>query len=297
MEANKKEKIESFNKRKLSFNKNLTVQTLINAVVITIGSFIFAVGVNTFMIGGNLAEGGVIGISIILFYAFGWSTALTNLIINSIILAIGFKFLSRRAMYYTIFSIPMTSLMLWFTESWQMQFENVIVNMIFGGMLIGIGIGLIFRVGATTAGTTILARIANKYLDVNVSYALLFFDLLVVLSGLTVIPLERVLLTIIALYVATKVMDFIIEGMNPKKAVTIISNKPVLLAEHVTKDIKRGVTIMHGRGYYTQENKDVLYIVINKNQLGRLNLVIKKNDESAFVVVHDVNDVLGNFII
>ncbi|HJB78419.1 MAG TPA: YitT family protein [Candidatus Nosocomiicoccus stercorigallinarum] len=297
MEANKKEKIESFNKRKLSFNKNLTVQTLINAVVITIGSFIFAVGVNTFMIGGNLAEGGVIGISIILFYAFGWSTALTNLIINSIILAIGFKFLSRRAMYYTIFSIPMTSLMLWFTESWQMQFENVIVNMIFGGMLIGIGIGLIFRVGATTAGTTILARIANKYLDVNVSYALLFFDLLVVLSGLTVIPLERVLLTIIALYVATKVMDFIIEGMNPKKAVTIISNKSELLAEHVTKDIKRGVTIMHGRGYYTQENKDVLYIVINKNQLGRLKRVIKKNDESAFVVVHDVNDVLGNFII
>ena len=297
MEANKKEKIESFNKRKLSFNKNLTVQTLINAVVITIGSFIFAVGVNTFMIGGNLAEGGVIGISIILFYAFGWSTALTNLIINSVILAIGFKFLSRRAMYYTIFSIPMTSLMLWFTESWQMQFENVIVNMIFGGMFIGIGIGLIFRVGATTAGTTILARIANKYLDVNVSYALLFFDLLVVLSGLTVIPLERVLLTIIALYVATKVMDFIIEGMNPKKAVTIISNKPELLAEHVTKDIKRGVTIMHGRGYYTQENKDVLYIVINKNQLGRLKRVIKKNDESAFVVVHDVNDVLGNFII
>ena len=297
MEANKKEKIESFNKRKLSFKKNLTVQTLINAVVITIGSFIFAVGVNTFMIGGNLAEGGVIGISIILFYAFGWSTALTNLIINSIILAIGFKFLSRRAMYYTIFSIPMTSLMLWFTESWQMQFENVIVNMIFGGMFIGIGIGLIFRVGATTAGTTILARIANKYLDVNVSYALLFFDLLVVLSGLTVIPLERVLLTIIALYVATKVMDFIIEGMNPKKAVTIISNKSELLAEHVTKDIKRGVTIMHGRGYYTQENKDVLYIVINKNQLGRLKRVIKKNDESAFVVVHDVNDVLGNFII
>ena len=297
MIAKNRKKVENFNKRKLSFNKNWTVQTLINAFVIIVGSFVFAIGINTFMIGGHLAEGGVIGISIILYYAFGWSTALTNLLINVVILAIGFKFLSRRAMYYTIFTIPMTSIMLWITADWQIDFENIIVNMVFGGILIGMGIGLIFRVGSTTAGTTILARIANKYLDVNVSYALLFFDLIIVTIGLTVVPLERVLLTVIALYIATKVMDFIIEGMNPKKAVTIISTKPELLAEHVANDIKRGVTIMHGRGYYTQENKDVLYVVINKNQLGRLKRVIKKHDESAFVVVHDVNDVLGNFII
>ncbi|MFC7284928.1 YitT family protein [Phocicoccus pinnipedialis] len=275
----------------------MTVQTLINLVVITIGSFLFAIGVNTFMIGGGLAEGGVIGLSIIMYYAFGYSPALTNFLINMLLLAVGFKFLSKRAMIYTLFTVPMNSLMIWLTETWIFKTDQIIINMVFGGLLIGLGIGLIFRVGSTTAGTTILARIANKYLDVNVSYALLFFDLIVITIGLTVMDLERILLTVIALYIATKVMDFIIEGMNPKKAVTIISKRPEVLAKLITVDIERGVTILKGKGYYTQENKEVLYVVINKNQLSRLKRLIKNNDEEAFVIVHDVNDVLGNFLI
>lgn len=297
MNEKKKKKFREFEKKKLPITRQMTVQTLINLIVITIGSFLFAIGVNTFMIGGNLAEGGVIGLSIIIYYAFGYSPALTNFLINMALLAVGFKFLSKRAMIYTLFTVPMNSLMLWLTESWVLETENIIVNMVFGGLLIGLGIGLIFRVGSTTAGTTILARIANKYLDVNVSYALLFFDLIVIAIGLTVMDLEQILLTVIALYIATKVMDFIIEGMNPKKAITIISKRPEVLAKLITVDIERGVTILKGKGYYTQENKEVLYVVINKNQLSRLKRLIKNNDEDAFVIVHDVNDVLGNFLI
>ncbi|CAD2073863.1 YitT family protein [Phocicoccus pinnipedialis] len=297
MDEKKKKKFREFEKKKLPISRKMTVQTLINLVVITIGSFLFAIGVNTFMIGGGLAEGGVIGLSIIMYYAFGYSPALTNFLINMLLLAVGFKFLSKRAMIYTLFTVPMNSLMIWLTETWIFKTDQIIINMVFGGLLIGLGIGLIFRVGSTTAGTTILARIANKYLDVNVSYALLFFDLIVITIGLTVMDLERILLTVIALYIATKVMDFIIEGMNPKKAVTIISKRPEVLAKLITVDIERGVTILKGKGYYTQENKEVLYVVINKNQLSRLKRLIKNNDEEAFVIVHDVNDVLGNFLI
>ena len=108
---------------------------------------------------------------------------------------------------------------------------------------------------------------ANKFLDVNVSYALLFFDVIVVTIGvLTVLTLEQGLLTIIALYVATKVMDFIIEGMNPKKAITIISEKPEVLGKMINTEIRRGVTIMDGRGFYSKRDKDILYVVINKSQ-------------------------------
>ena len=139
---------------------------------------------------------------------------------------------------------------------------------------------------------------ANKFLDVNVSYALLFFDVIIVTIGvLTVLTLEQGLLTIIALYVATKVMDFIIEGMNPKKAITIISEKPEVLGKMVNTEIRRGVTIMDGRGFYSKRDKDILYVVINKSQLTRLKRLIKKYDENAFVVVHDVNSVLGNYFI
>ena len=286
-----------FEKIKLSLNSQFTVQTLINVLTIIVGSFLFAIGVNSFMIAGNLGEGGFIGISIILFYAFGLPTALTNLILNFIILIVGFKFLGKRAMYYTIFTIPMTSLALWVTETWQIQTDEILINTVFGGLFIGTGIGLIIRVGSTTAGTTILAKMANKFLDVNVSYALLFFDLIVITIGLSVMSLEQVLLTVIALYIATKVMDFIIEGMNPKKAVTIISQEPDLLANLINTKINRGVTMLDGRGYYSKEDKDVLFVVINKSQLNRLKRLIKANDDQSFVVVHDVNSVLGNYLI
>lgn len=286
-----------FEKIRLSLNSEFTVQTLINVLTIIVGSFLFAIGVNSFMIAGNLGEGGFIGISIILYYAFGLPTALTNLIMNFAILIVGFKFLGKRAMYYTIFTIPMTSLALWLTETWQIQTDEILINTVFGGLFIGTGIGLIIRVGSTTAGTTILAKMANKFLDVNVSYALLFFDLIVITIGLTVMSIEQVLLTVIALYVATKVMDFIIEGMNPKKAVTIISQKPDVVANLINTKINRGVTILDGRGYYSKEDKDILFVVINKSQLNRLKRLIKANDDQAFVVVHDVNSVLGNYLI
>lgn len=297
MKIRRKLRTMNFEKRKLSINPKVTQQTLINILTIIVGSFLFAIGVNSFMIAGNLGEGGFIGISIILYYAFDISTALSNFILNFFILIVGFKFLGKRAMYYTIFTIPMTSLALWLTETWQVQTDEILINTVFGGLLIGTGIGLILRVGSTTAGTTILAKMANKYMDVNVSYALLFFDLIVITIGLTVMSLEQVLLTVIALYIATKVMDFIIEGMNPKKAITIISEQPDTLGRLINTEIKRGVTIMDGRGFYSKEDKDILYVVINKNQLTRLKRLIKKQDENAFVVVHDVNSVLGNYFI
>lgn len=282
---------------KFKFNPKLTMQTVINIVTVTIGCFIFAVGINAFMIPGNLGEGGVIGIALILFYAFELPTAITMLALNAVLMIFGFKYLTRTAMYYTILTIPMISLMLWLTESWVVATDQILVQTVFGGLLVGVGIGLVLRVGGTTAGTTILAQMANKFFDVGVPFALLVFDLIIVLVSLTVLTMEQVLLTVIALYIAMKTMDFIIEGMNPKKAVTIITEKPEELGKLINTDIRRGVTIMNGKGFYTRKEKDILYVVINRNQLTRLKRLIKREDESAFVVVHDVNSVLGNYFI
>ncbi|GAA3721038.1 YitT family protein [Salinicoccus jeotgali] len=297
MKIREKLKNMNFEKRKLPISSRITQQTLINIVTIIVGSFLFAIGVNTFMIAGNLGEGGVTGLAVILYYAFDISPAISNFLMNAVLLVVGFKFLSRRSMYYTIVVVILTSLFLWLTEDWQIQTDQILINTVFGGLFVGLGIGLVIRIGATTAGTTILARLVNKYMDINVSYALLFFDLVVITIGLTVMTLEQVLLTVIALYIGMKVMDFIIEGMNPKKAITIISDHPDRLGKMINSEIRRGVTIMEGRGFYTQADKDILYVIINKNQLPRVKRLIKHYDENAFVVVHDVNSVLGNYFI
>ncbi|MCO4330058.1 YitT family protein [Staphylococcus hyicus] len=269
-------------------------RTVRDLILVIIGSFIFAAGVNAFIISGDLGEGGVTGLAIILYYAFHISPAWTNFIVNAVLIALGYKFLSKRSMYLTVFATVLISVFLSLTETWSVKTDDILVNAVFGGLTVGLGIGVIILAGGTTAGTTILARIANKYLDVSTPYALLFFDFIVVMISLTVIPLDRVLITLISLYIGTKVIDFVIEGLNPKKAVTIISKEPDRVAKMIDEDIGRGVTILNGRGYFSKQETDVLYAVISKTQLSRTKRLIRKIDQNAFVVVHDVRDVYGN---
>ncbi len=260
---------------------------------LAIGAFLFALAVNLFVIPNDFGEGGVTGVTIILYYLFQWSPGLVSLILNSVLLVIGYKFLDKRTILYTIIAVVLNSLFLHLTKDWSIESHELMVNAIFAGVFGGAGIGLIIRVGGSTAGTTILARIANKVLDWNVSYALLFFDLLVAFSSYFIIGAERLMLTIVLLYIATKVMDFIIEGLNPKKAVTIISREQDRIAEQVNLVMNRGVTVLQGRGYYTKESKEVLYIVISKQEVATLKKIVKAADKDAFLTIHDVRDVFG----
>ena len=270
-------------------NKNIK-----NILLVILGSFIFSAGVNAFVISGNLGEGGVTSIAIVLYYAFHISPALTNFVANAILIVIGYKFLSKKSTILTIIATVLISVFLSLTESWHVETGNVIINAVFGGTSVGLGIGIIVLAGGTTAGTTILARIANKYLDVSTAYALLFFDLIVVAISLTVLPLSKALVTVISLYIGTKVMDYVIEGLNTKKAMTIISSKPEEVAMAIDEQVGRGLTILNGHGYYSREEKDVLYVVVAKTQVTRAKRIIKKIDKNAFLVIHDVRDVYGN---
>src|SRR5690625_876361 len=284
----------NFEKIKLSMTPRITAQTLLNILSVIAGSFIFAVGINVFMIAGNLGEGGVTGLSIIFFYAFDIPLAVSTLILNGILLIIGFRFLSKRAMYYTIFAVIMMSFFLGVTGSWSIENDEIMLNVLFGGLLIGLGNGLVIRIGATTAGSAIIGRIANKYLDIKIANAILAVDMFVILLSLTVLSVQQVLLTVVAMFTAVKVMDFVIEGLNSKKAITIVSSKPEALGTLINSEIGRGVTMLNGKGFYSKEETDILYVVINRSKLVRLKRLIKKYDEDAFVVVNDVNSVLGS---
>ena len=269
-------------------------KTIRDIILVIIGSFIFSAGINAFVISGNLGEGGVTGIASVLYYAFHISPAITNFVLNAILIIVGYKYLSKRSTYLTIFATVLISIFLSLTETWHVETGNIVINAVFGGTCVGLGIGIIVLAGGTTAGTVILARIVNKYLDISTPYALLFFDLIVVLISLTEIPLAKCLVTVMSLYIGTKVMEFVIEGLNTKKAMTIISSRPNEVAKAIDQQVGRGLTILNGHGYYTREEKDVLYVVISKTQVSRAKRIIKNIDENAFLVIHDVRDVYGN---
>lgn len=265
----------------------------IDIFIMIIGAFLFALAINLFVIPNDLGEGGVTGVTIILYYVMGWSPSIVSLIINAGLLIIGYRFLNRQTTIYTIIAVIFNSLFLYLTESWSIQSDEIMINAIFGGVFVGVGIGLIIRVGGTTAGTTILARIANKFLGWNISYALLFFDLIVAFSSYFIIGAEALMLTILMLYIGTKVMEFVIEGVNPQKAVTIISNNPNAIADQVSYKLNRGVTVLSGHGYYTKEQKEVLYIIISRQEVIKLKNIVKVVDKDAFIAIHDVRDVFG----
>lgn len=248
---------------------------------------------NLFVIPNEFGEGGVTGITIITYYLFEWSPGLVNLILNAFLLIAGYKFLNKITTIYTIIAVVTNSLFLHLTEGWTIASDEMLVNAIFGGIFIGCGIGLIIRVGGTTAGTTILARMTHKYLGWSISYGLLFFDLIVAFSSYFIIGAEKLMLTIIMLYVGTKVMEFVIEGLNTKKAITIISDNPNEIAGKVTNLMGRGVTVYSGHGYYTKTPKEILYIVINKQEVVKLKRIVQTTDPSAFIAIHDVRDVFG----
>lgn len=262
-------------------------------IAITIGAFIFALAVNLFVIPNEFGEGGVTGITIITYYLFKWSPGLVNFILNVILLIVGYKLLDKQTTIYTIIAISLNSLFLHLTHDWTIYSNEIFVNAIFGGVFAGVGIGLILRVGGTTAGTAILARITEKFFGWNVSYGLLFFDLIVAFSSFFIIGTEKLMLTIVMLYVGTKVIEFTIEGTNPKKAVTIISENADKIAKQVNDIMERGVTVYSGHGYYTKQKKNILYIIIGSREIVELKKIIKKTDEDAFIAIHDVRDVFG----
>lgn len=214
----------------------------------------FALGVNLFVIPNEFGEGGVTGITIITYYLFEWSPGLVNLILNAILLIVGYKFLNKITTIYTIIAVVTNSLFLHLTEGWTIASDEMLVNAIFGGIFIGCGIGLIIRVGGTTAGTTILARMTHKYLGWSISYGLLFFDLIVAFSSYFIIGAEKLMLTIIMLYVGTKVMEFVIEGLNPKRPLRLFRINQMKLQEGNNLNGQRSYRVF--RSWLLHENAE-----------------------------------------
>lgn len=268
-------------------------KTAVELCLIVVGSFLFGMSVNLFVIANDLGEGGVTGITIILYYLYEWSPSVISFLLNGILILVGYKFLDKKTMIYTIISVVVISLTLHLTEEWHINSDEVLLNAAFGGLFSGIGLGLILRAGGTSAGSTILARMTQKYLGWNVSYGLLFFDLIVVFASCFIIGIENLMITVLMLYVCTKVMDFIIEGMNVKKGVTIVTDYPEKIADEVVTKMARGVTVYSGYGYYTKKTRDILYIVISKQELMELKKIVRAMDKHAFISVHDIKDVFG----
>jgi uncharacterized membrane-anchored protein YitT (DUF2179 family) len=269
-------------------------KTIKECLYILFGGLIFSVGINYFTIPNLLSEGGIIGLTVIAHYLFDLSPGMVNFVLNTVLVLVGYKFLEKRAIIYTLFSIFSCSLFMYITEETGKRItDDPLLAAIFAGLLVGGGLGIIFRAGGTSGGTTILAKLANQFLGWSMGKGILVIDIIVVAGSVFIIGLVKAMYTLIAVYIGAKVIDFIVDGLEEKVAVFIISNSPQLVLRSVTNKMSRGITVLEGRGGYTGDNKEVLYIVISRQEVVRLKNMINEIDEHAYVTVHHVQEVIG----
>lgn len=173
--------------------------------------------------------------------------------------------------------------------------EDLLLASIFGGVITGVGLGIVFKTGGTTGGTDLAAAILNKIFPAfgTATFMMLIDSLVVAFAGIVDKKVETSLYSLIALFVATKVIDIILDGVGYLKAFTIITKKPEEISNKILEDIERGVTMFKGKGAYTKEDKDVLLCVVNRYQFAKVRNIVHDIDKDAFIMVTDVAEVLG----
>ncbi|KQL55833.1 MULTISPECIES: YitT family protein [Bacillaceae] len=262
-------------------------------VYIIIGTFLFSISITLYAMPNNLAEGGIVGLSLLLYFAYNLSPALVTFILNAVLLLIGFKLLPRHMVYKSIINVPLLSFFIFLTERLGQPIEDPLLAAIFAGVITGIGFGFIFRAGSSTGGTSIIARMLNHRFGWELTGTNFVLDAVIVVCGVFVIGPIYTMYTIVALYVGKKVTDYVLEGFDAKKAVNIISPEAQLISEKVTKQMSSSATIFNGYGGYSKKEREVIYIVVRSYRLFYLKKLVHEIDPNAFIVVHNVKDVSG----
>ena len=268
-----------------------------NIIGILIGTALFSFGFVHFNMQNQLGEGGFSGITLILYFTLNLDPALMNLLLNIPMFILGWKLLGKLTFIYTIIGTVAVSVFLKIFQTYEVNMnlqDDLLLVSLFAGVFVGVGLGIVFRFGGTTGGVDILARLANKYLGWSMGKTMFGFDFVVILlSWATFLDARSMMYTLVAVYVGARVIDLVQEGAYTAKGAFIISAKSDDIADLISKNMERGVTVFDGHGHFTKEHRDVLYCVVSRNELVRLKSIIHRVDPHAFVSVMDVRDVAG----
>ncbi|WP_438445633.1 YitT family protein [Gorillibacterium sp. sgz5001074] len=275
-----------------------TIQSLF---LIVLGAAVYSFGLHYFVISNELMEGGVTGIAILLKYAADLPPSITSLVLNIPLFLLGWKTLGKQQMGWTVLGTVSVSFFLWIMEVWihagwikpfRAPDDNLLAAL-YAGLTLGAGLGLVFRYGGTTGGGDILARLGNKKMGWSMGQVILVFDALVIGASLIYLPQEKVLYTLVSVFIATRTIDFITEGAYAAKEFTIITDKGEEMAQTITAELERGVTLFPARGAYSRTEKNVVYCIVGRSEVHRLKVLVRSLDPMAFMIISDVHDVLG----
>jgi uncharacterized membrane-anchored protein YitT (DUF2179 family) len=264
---------------------------------IIIGGIIFALGYAVFLIPHQIVPGGVSGIAMVLRFLYNTPVGIVAIILNIPLFIIALRVLGVSFGIKSVGAIIYTNLLIdFFVYSVKLQTptDNTVLAALYGGILLGLGLGLIFRSDASTGGTDIAGQILSRYTNMSVGMWIMIVDFLVITAaGITTRSIELALLGYLALFLSSKVIDLLLEGIDYARAAFVISKKADKITDEIYNKMQRGVTILDGHSPYSKEERPVIMCVITKKQTPFLRSLVKRIDKDAFVILTDVFEVLG----
>lgn len=283
-------------------------------ILMTFGAVVMSLGLLWFLDPYQVTAGGVSGISIVVKNTLGMPLGVTMLLLNIPLFLIGVKFLGKRFGIRTFYGFVMFSVMVDFIDEFVyghlmgtepyllsdpgsvriLKDLDPLLAAIFGGLLLGAGLGLVFRAQGSTGGSDIVAQMAVKYRVATAGQAFMVFDFLVISIGAVIFGgVEYALVGFVALFVSSKTVDVMVEGLGNTKGLYIVSREWKAINRRILDELDRGVTILHGEGGFTGEQKEVLFCVVTRRSIYKVRQFVIEEDPEAFMVISDLHEVYG----
>ncbi|MRH41986.1 DUF2179 domain-containing protein [Aquibacillus halophilus] len=267
--------------------------TIIEYTLVLIGAFFVAMAFNVFLLPHEIASGGVAGISTITKSVFGWEPSIVQWALNLPLFIAGVVFLGKNFGAKSLVGTVVLPFFVYLTRDWPAATPDPLLGAIFGGICVGLGIGIVFRGRASTGGIDLAAQIFHKYFPLPLGVCVALFDGMIVLTATFVFSIEQGLYALIGLFITSRTIDFVQVGLNTSKNVMIITDKIDEVRQVLLMDIDRGVTVLNATGGYTDEERRIIMCVVAQNEFSKVTQIVRRIDPHAFVVAMNATEVLG----
>lgn len=278
---------------KESHRKMTKGKILKRALLITIGAILMGVGLEIFLVPNQVIDGGIVGISIMLSHLTGVKLGLIIFLLNIPFFFIGYKQIGKTFAISTLYGIFILSITTALLHPVPAFTQDILLASVFGGIVLGIGVGIVIRYGGSLDGSEVLAILANKRLPFSVGEIIMFINLFILGSAGFVFTWDRAMYSLIAYFVAFKTIDITITGLEESKSVWVISDNYRQIGDAINSRLGRGVTYLSGEGAYSGDDKKVIFCVINRLEEAKLKEIVEGLDPSAFLAVGDIAEVRG----
>lgn len=263
-----------------------------------LGCAIYGLSLDMISAPNQLTDGGISGITLLLRHFWGINMGLSSLLLNIPLIILGYRFMGKRLLAYTIWGTLWLSFFLWFWRLvpiiYQLNLEHdLFLSAILAGTLSGIGLGLVFRYNGTSGGTDIIARICQIKYGLSSGKVLLFCDAIILFASLSYLDLKHIMYTLVASFILSRVMDTVQQGAYSARGLLIISDNFEKIAEMIDLKLDRGFTYLEARGGYKKTKRPVIYLVVSPREIPAVKELIAAEDPKAFVSVIEVHEALG----